>query len=292
MYARTRLTFADIARLGSVEDWRDHHGRPLTGRSIATLIRNEALIGNFVWGRGKQPKSLVTRDPSRHDGCIPRLIDGETWARIQARAALAIENKNSGALGEKLRRALERNSLLVSRDFRAHGLPDRASVCARLGPWADCLKSAGQDPAELKKRLITQARQHRSDAREFAGTLTRTLVEDGHIVAYDARMSVLHFHELRIRLRFLWPTLGEVGRVWRIRVDTLGAENDFDLLVRMEERSRAMDFFLVPPADVVIRFPQCLIEKIPSDLARFRCQSPEQLLERIEAFSARSDLPR
>ena len=24
LYARTRLSFADIARLGSVEDWRDH----------------------------------------------------------------------------------------------------------------------------------------------------------------------------------------------------------------------------------------------------------------------------
>jgi hypothetical protein len=92
MYARTRLTFADIARLGSVEDWNDHHGRPLTGRSIAALVRNEALIGNFVWGRGKHAKSLVTRDPSRADGGIPRLIDGETWARIQTRAALDVDN--------------------------------------------------------------------------------------------------------------------------------------------------------------------------------------------------------
>ena len=109
-------------------------------------------------------------------------------------------------------------------------------------------------------------------------------------MAYDARMSVLHFHELRIRLRFLWPTLGEVGRVWRIRVDALSTERDLDLLVRMEERSRAMDFFLVPPADLVIRFPQCLTEQIPGDLARFRCESPQRLSEQIRAVSGRSEL--
>jgi DNA invertase Pin-like site-specific DNA recombinase len=290
MYARTRLSFADIARLGSVEDWRDHHGRPLTGRSIATLIRNEALIGNFVWGRGKQAKRLVTRDPSRGDGCIPRLIDEETWARIQRRATLEGENKRSEELAEKLKRALERNPLLVSREFRAQGLPDLATVRARLGPWAECLKRAGQDPAELKRKLITQARQHQSDARTFAGALTQSLVDDGHVAAYDRRMSVLNLHELRIRLRFLWPTFGELGRMWRIRVGRLSTENDFDLLVRMKDRFQLLDLFLVPPADVVIRFPQWLTEETPTDLARFRCESSQQLLERIGAFSQRSDL--
>ena len=69
----TRLSFTDIARLGSVEGWRDHQGRLLTHRGIATLVRNEALIGNFVWGRKKHAKSMVKCGPSRHDGCIPRL---------------------------------------------------------------------------------------------------------------------------------------------------------------------------------------------------------------------------
>lgn len=104
-HVRTRLSFADIARLGGVEDWRDHHGRRLTGRSIAALVRNEALIGNFVWGRGKQPKSLVTREPSRSNGCIPRLIDEETWARIQKRDAFELDNKSGEHLAARLREA-------------------------------------------------------------------------------------------------------------------------------------------------------------------------------------------
>jgi DNA invertase Pin-like site-specific DNA recombinase len=289
MYARTRLSFSDIARLGSVEDWRDHHGRPLTRRSIANLIRNEALIGNFVWGRTKPSKSLVTGDPLRRDGCVPRVIDEETWARIQRRTALEIAKPSREMLAEDLRRALERNPLLVSREFRAHGLPDKATVCARLGPWAECLKKAGHDPAEQNKRLVTRARQQQMDGREFARALTLTLVEDGQVVAYDGRLNVLDFHELRVRVRVLWPTLGEVGRVWRIRIERLSAEYDFDLLVRMEDRLRAMDFFLVPPADVVIRFPQWLTEQMPADLACFRSQSAKQLMERIRGIRQRSD---
>jgi hypothetical protein len=174
--------------------------------------------------------------------------------------------------------------LLVSREFRAQGLPDRATVCARLGPWTECLKIAGHEPTELKKKRLAQVRQHQSDAREVARALTRTLVEDGHLAAYDGRMGLLNCNELRVRLRFLWLTLAEVGRVWRMRVDRLCTENDFDLLVRMEDRLPPLDFFLAPPADVVIRFPQCLTEQIPADLARFWCASPQQLLERIRAM--------
>lgn len=37
------------------------------------------MIGNFVWGRGKQPKRWVTLDPCCRDGGMPRLIDEETW---------------------------------------------------------------------------------------------------------------------------------------------------------------------------------------------------------------------
>lgn len=87
------------------------------------------------------------------------------------------------------------------------------------------------------------------------------------------------------------PTLGEFGRMWRIRVDKLSTKNNFDLLVRMNGASQRMDFLLVPPADVVIRFPQCLTDQVPPDLSRFRCDSPHQLLERIGAVSHRSVVP-
>jgi len=108
MFASTRLSFSDIARIGVAEGWRDHQGRVLTKRSIGTLIRNEALIGNFIWGRKKHAKRMVSSDPSRKEGCIPRLIDGDTWDRIQGRFAQeAARRQTNSEILANLRRAFD-----------------------------------------------------------------------------------------------------------------------------------------------------------------------------------------
>ncbi len=124
------------------------------------------------------------------------------------------------------------------------------------------------------------------NSREFGLAIARKLTEDGHLAAFDGRLNVLDLSELRVRLRLLWPTFGEVGQAWRIRVERISRDVDFDLLVRMEEQFRAKDFFVVPPADVVVRFPQWLTQEIPTELTRFWCRSPQQLLERIGTIDA------
>jgi len=122
LYTRTRLSFNDIARIGTAQGWRDHQGRRMTGRSLATLVRNEALIGNFVWGRGKHANNLITCSPSRRDGCIPRLIDDDTWAQIQRRTALEISKRQTDEqVVANLSKALQRSPLLTTRDLRAQG---------------------------------------------------------------------------------------------------------------------------------------------------------------------------
>jgi hypothetical protein len=275
--------------VGSAEGWRDHEGRRLTGRSLATLVRNEALIGNFVWGRTKHSQSIVSRGPSRGDGCVPRVIDDDTWAQMQRRTMLEVSRiQTDEEIVVNLKKALQRNPLLVTRDFRAQGLPNKVTIRRRLGSWTECLKQAGQDPTALDKAVFERGRQRRANAREFGLAMVRKLTEDGHAVAFDRRLNVLDFSDMRVRLRLLWPTFGEVGDAWRIRVERISRDVDFDLLVRMEDWLRPKDFFVVPPADVVVRFPQWLTEPIASELAQFWCRSPKDLLERIKTISARS----
>ena len=286
LYARTRLNFADIASLGGVAGWCDYRGRKLTGRSIATLLRNEALIGNFVWGRTKHAKSLVNCRPSRRDGCIPRLIDDDSWTQIQRRTALELNKKQSDEeIVSNLRMALERSPLLATRELRAQGLPNIVTIRTRLGAWNECLKRAGQDPTEANSALMERAQRRRERGREFGNAFAGKLREEGHQVVFDGRLSALNFPELRMRVRLLWPTLGGVGQAWRIRVERVSREVDFDLLVRMEDQFHPKDFFVVPPADVAVRFPQWLTQQIPNELARFWCCSPQQLLERIRTIN-------
>jgi hypothetical protein len=158
----------------------------MSGRSLATLVRNEALIGNFVWGRRKNAKNIITCSPSRRDGCIPRLIDDDAWAQIQRRTALEVSTKQTGEqIVANLNKALQRTPFLISRAQHDHGLPSKAT--------------------------------------------------------------------------------------------------------RMEDLSCPNDFYVAPPADVVVRFPRCLIDPIPIELARYWCQSPEQLLERMKTLNERGN---
>jgi hypothetical protein len=233
--------------------------------------------------------SLVNFGPSRHDGCIPRLIDDDTWGQMQRRIVLEICKKQTDEeMVSNLRKALQRSPLLTTRDLRAQGLPSKRTMRARLGSWTECLKQAGAEPTERNNALSERARQRMEHGRAFGLAIARKLREAGHLVAFDGRLNVLDFPELRMRLRLLWPTAGEVGQAWRIRVERISRDVDFDLLVRMEDRFQPKDFFVVSPADVVVRFPQWLTEQIPIELTRFWCRSPQQLLERVRTISERS----
>jgi hypothetical protein len=139
----------------------------------------------------------------------------------------------------------------------------------------------------LKNALHKRADQRRENVREFGAAITGKLREDGHVVRFDGRLNVLNLQEVSIRVRLLWPMTAEFGQAWRIRVERISRDVDFDLLVRMEDRFRPRDFFVAPPADVVVRFPQWMTEQVQTDLARFWCRSPAQLLEIIRTLNPR-----
>lgn len=46
------MALKHIAGLVQAEGWQTERGKPVTTRSIKTLVSNEAFIGNFVWGTG------------------------------------------------------------------------------------------------------------------------------------------------------------------------------------------------------------------------------------------------
>ncbi|HET7525733.1 MAG TPA: hypothetical protein VFK10_07305, partial [Burkholderiaceae bacterium] len=188
---------------------------------------------------------------------------------------------------EKLGKAFQRSPLLTTRDLRAQGLPSKQTLRRRLGPWAECIEQAGRNSTALSKALFERMNRRKANGRELGIALAEKLRRDGHLVAFDGRLNVLDFTNLRVRLRLLWPTPGEVGQVRRIRIERISRDVDFDLLVRMEDLSRPKDFFVVAPADVVVRFPHWLIDLVPTELARYWCQSPQRLLERLRTLNER-----
>ena len=70
-----------------------------------------------------------------------------------------------------------------------------------------------------RRTTLEVSRKQTEHSRAFGLAIAQKLREGGHLVAFDGRLNVLDFQDLRIRLRLLWPTIGEVGQVWRIRVE-------------------------------------------------------------------------
>ena len=292
LYARDGLTFTAMARLAALEGWRDHQGRQLNNRSLATLLKNEALIGNFVWGRRTLKKSLTTCPQSRNEGCVPRLIDDATWERIQARIRLESKSRlRPEEMIERLRNAFRRSPCFTTRDLGTLGLPGRRAIRACLGPRAEWLRAVGQDPAELSKAHYELARRRQAHVREFGAALSMRLMESGCPNVFDGRHFCLDLPAIRLRLQLLWTKSPEPCRSWHLRLDRIRRDVDFDVLVRMEDWYRPLDFFVAPPADVAVRFPRSLPEQMPPRLARYWCQSSQHLLERIKAILLMASSP-
>ena len=107
------------------------------------------------------------------------------------------------------------------------------------------------------RRLFDSARwTHHSVGHSCARTLRSQL-------ARGPRLPPAMRPVVGVRPRFLWPTSGEVGRAWHVRIDKLTQKADFDLLVPMEGRSGPMNFFVAASSDVLIQFSRWLTEQFP-----------------------------
>jgi hypothetical protein len=166
-YARGQLGFTDLARMCAAEGWTDRRGRALSAPAIATLVRNEALTGNFVWGQRCHAQRILDKQLYRATGTVLRIIDDVTWGRVQERLAREADVKNKEVLREELRRALMHSPMLVSRDLVGVGCAHSRTYTARFGSWAAPVREAGGDPSALASTVDQRVRERKAHLRVF-----------------------------------------------------------------------------------------------------------------------------
>jgi hypothetical protein len=254
------------------------------------LLNNEALIGNFVWGGRKRQGNMVNLPPSRMDGCVPRIIDDETWRLMQRRInAERAKKRSDEQLTANLRAALGRNPNLSSSDLVAQGLHVPKTYRKRLGGWSEAIQRAGGNASDIKRAVMERRDLHRFHARTLGVALARALTEEGVYATFDGHFHVLTLDRLHIWLRLLWSAPDEDSRSkWHIRRFAHSMNVDLELLIRMEQVFRPLDFFVATSADVTSRFPRWLAELVPLELARFWCPSPVELVERLRTLRDRA----
>jgi hypothetical protein len=288
-YALGQLGFADLARLCAAEGWTDCCGRVLTAHAIATLLRNEALIGNFVWGQHGRQRRIVDQLLCRATGTVPRIIDDATWRRVQERLARERDIKDSEVLREELRRALACTPLLVSRDLIAVGCAHARTYSNRFGSWSAAVREAGGDPAALADAVSQRARDRKEHIRAFGWALADALRAQRLTAAYDGRRNLLCLWGVMIQLRLLWKAgEGKADPRWHIRDEAPGPGVSWVLLVRMSEPFRALDYFVVTDAELATRMPPWLALETGPDLERFRCRTPSTLVKKLRTLGSGS----
>lgn len=257
------LDLEEIANLVQSGGWRTNKGRPITTRAVKILLKNEALIGNFVWGVKSRGGKVIKCSPTRLDGSVPRIIDDSTWIKIQNR----LKEGREVALA-RLRKPKEfKDGTKKSRRARQLSLPFQPAPAKRN-----------------YRRFLGSPHQLRNHTREFGRALCLALQGSGLQVGFDTRSNVLGFWAARVQIRLMWPI---DDRTWATETRR-SCKHDYHLLVvRMRELYVPLDFFLLPPGSGTV--PSSLGLETPSELRVYRCASGAELTGQFKALSRSHD---
>lgn len=249
------LLLEEIAALVRAEGWRTANGKTVSTGVVKTLLRHEALVGNFVWGdKGNRAKVIAT-SPSRQDGSVPRIIDDDTWRAVQARLARS-----------RAGQARERQQPRPASSRKPRQL--RLALAA---------------PRQTHRRTLGLPQELRDHTRDFGRALSSALQEAGLPAAFDTRTNILTFWGARLRLRLMWPS---EPSLWTLPPDRSRSAVQHVLVARMEALCRPLDFFLLPAAVMRDSFPNALQRSAPKTLARYHCRGAEDLVRRLSACAA------
>lgn len=97
--------------------YRTKAGRTFGTNSLSSILRNERYIGTYIYNKippkkgGKRNSHAVNPNAIRIEGAVPRIIDQETWDRVQARLK---DHKNNATNKAKI------NYLLKGKIFCGH----------------------------------------------------------------------------------------------------------------------------------------------------------------------------
>jgi len=260
------LQLEEIASLVNSEGWRTDKGRALSTQGLKILLRNEALIGNFVWGIKSKGGKVIQCSPTRMDGSVPRIVDDVTWALIQTR----LDNAGESQARRQADAASAPKAGPVTRSPKQLSLP-----LARTGP------------DHGYRRTLGTPRQLRDHTRAFGRALCAELRARGLPAAFDTRSNVLTFWGTRVRVRLMWPA---DPATWVLGRSRWVAEVPHLLVARMGALYCPLDFFLLAPRPLPTAFSRPLHRDVPRALLPYWCKSGNEVIAGLSAICAGSSM--
>lgn len=268
-FANRGLEIEQIAGLVRAEGWRSDKYGVVTPHTVRTLLTNEALIGNFVWGPGVNSRRIVPAAQTRCDGSVPRIIDTNTWTLTQRRLMDA----------HALELTRPKYPLPHSRPGASHA---HHEVAPRITEVAEANYAAGSETPTWRKRWSGRVLQ----SKEFGVALAKELSRLEMPATFDARFRLLSLWTVTIRIRVFW--LDDRGR-WKAPPQLNAHMSDYTLAVRASGPYTPLDYFLIPTSLAEKKLPNESTLGVPRKLRPYRLCDINEVVKRIHKLATEAE---
>lgn len=256
----------ELSGLAQAEGWRTVRGRPVTTGCIKKLLANEALIGNFVWGVKSKGGKVITCRQTRMDGSIPRILDDQTWAAIQARL-----------------KELASQPIRPGKDLVVNGNSVPVTRARQLS-----LALQSPEGSNSYRRNLGSPQQLKNHTREMGRLLCAAITSAGLPVGFDTRNNVLTFWNARVRVRLMWPASEST---WSMERHRPTANEQYVLVARLRSLGTVKDFFLVPTQSVQVVRTTATHQEVPRSLRSYWCRTHEELFGHLSELTNHRPAP-
>ncbi|MBG9389326.1 recombinase family protein [Caenimonas sp. DR4.4] len=271
------------------EGCHDQAGRPISLYHIRHLLRNEAVIGIFVWGRphAESRMRLVEGERMRVAGRVPQIVDDATWELVQNRLRGSIPKKRSlEEMIQDLEKALSRNPSLRSADLGAEGCAPLSAYKNCFGTWQHALMAAGADPSVVAANLAERRRVCRNLVYVIGHALLEALAAAKVQASFSGRTNILKILGYSIRVRLAWQVVRPCGRsMWEIENHSNLPSVSHTLYVRVDKLLSPRDYLLVRSGNSSQPLPSWVPTLVPQALQKFHSPTMRKLVKRLKSLA-------
>ncbi len=246
-YADVGGSIKGLARMLQREETLTAEGRHFTETSIGSMLRNEAYIGNFVWGKsvpgGRRPES-------RADGVIEPIVSKALWGEVQAKLHRRRYRRRTRAqLIQALREQLAVNPTLSQVDLEAVGIAAKKTYATEFGSLQAALAIAGRDLTLVRTHHQMRIKAGRAVGDQIQHDVLELLRSNEEECWPHPRSRVLLLSGgRRVRLQLSWPHWSPDGKRWHVLKKT-HPRAELVLFAQMDDGPCARSFSLMNMED-------------------------------------------
>lgn len=293
LFVKKQMTQTAIATLLNKEGVVNRLGRPWNCGGISYMLRNEVYVGTQCYNRrsrrGIIDGPLVTSDPQeliRTPGAFAAIVSKRLFEAAQKLLQQRAQPAHTEAsLLEHLRYLWRKHGYLSISLIQSYERPDYGWYQRMFGSALKAYEKIGYTQTWRGISDKTLQRQVQPVVVAVRAVIADLIRKRGISVAYEPlHLCVRVGGSLRFSVRAMtWqPSPATRKPRWYMRlIDT--SLPKFRVIVRMDKANRRpLDFLVLPPGKVISdhrHFNECRLET----LRRFRCQSLEQVADRLLA---------